>query len=81
VQSNVTAPGNLIQATQTVPLILLTPEQTSHALGISERMLWDLTNQGEIPRVKIGRLVRYRARDLEAWAARQSTGNSGGTPV
>lgn len=43
-------------------------------LGICERLLWSLTNCGDIPSVRIGRAVRYDPSDLAAYVARQKRG-------
>ena len=51
--------------------LLLTPKQAAAALEISPRKLWSLTNEGEIPHLKIGRLVRYSVADLTTWIERQ----------
>jgi excisionase family DNA binding protein len=40
-------------------------------LSISPRKLWELTNRGVIPSIRIGRSLRYRHEDLRAWAERQ----------
>ena len=61
--------------------------EAARALAISARTLWSLTAAGEIPCLKIGRLVRYDPADLVAWiASRKSTagngrGGNGGEPV
>lgn len=52
---------------QPIPLLLLTQEQAAGALNISERKFWDIVDAGEIPRVSIGRAVRFRPADLQAW--------------
>lgn len=46
---------------------LLSATQTARFLAISERMLWTLTNEKQIPHIRIGRLVRYSISDLNAW--------------
>jgi excisionase family DNA binding protein len=51
--------------------LLLTPREAAAALAVSERTLWGLTNDGAIAALRIGRCVRYRFADLEAWVARQ----------
>ena len=56
------------------PTMLLTVRQAAEALQISERKLWSMTASGEIPRVRIGRSVRYDPTDLQAWIERQKTG-------
>ena len=49
--------------------VLLTPRAAAARLGISERKLRDITvPHGDLPRVPIGRAVRYRTASLEAWA-------------
>lgn len=50
---------------------LLTPKEAAALLSISERTLWTLTNNGEIPAVRIGRSVRYDPADLAAWIEQQ----------
>jgi predicted DNA-binding transcriptional regulator AlpA len=54
---------------------LLTARQASAALGISERLLWELTNSGQIPCLRIpgrgkARSIRYATADLEHWIER-----------
>ena len=46
---------------------LMTAREAAKYLNISERTLWALSNGGELPRVQIGRAVRYDAADLEAF--------------
>jgi excisionase family DNA binding protein len=53
----------------TVRKLLLAPADAADALSISERTLWQLTKNGEILAVAIGRLTRYRVRDLQAFVA------------
>ena len=47
--------------------LLLRPLEAAAALTIGKRKLWELTNCGEIPHVRIGRMVRYHQDDLEEW--------------
>ncbi len=49
--------------------MLLTCRQAAELLSISERTLWQLTKDGKIPVVKVGRSVRYDPADLRAWIA------------
>ena len=55
-----------------VPLLVKPPE-AARLLAVSPRTLWGLTNCGEIPCVKIGRLVRYVPADLETWIENQKS--------
>lgn len=49
----------------TVPKLALTAQEAAAAMGIGTRLLWQLTNAGEIPAAKIGRRVVYPVRELE----------------
>ena len=46
---------------------LMTAREAARFLSISERTLWTLSNVGDLPRVLIGRAVRYDAADLEVF--------------
>jgi len=48
------------------PTLLLTPRQAAESFAISERKLWQMTKDGKIPRVLLGRSVRYDVADLHA---------------
>jgi excisionase family DNA binding protein len=50
---------------------LVNARQAARTLAISERKLWQLTANGEIPHVPIGRAIRYDPRDLRAWVEAQ----------
>lgn len=54
--------------------LLLTPHEAAKALSISPRKLWGMTADGEIPCVRLGRLVRYPIEDLQAWIQSQAKG-------
>lgn len=62
---------------QAIPGLLLTPRQTAKALSICERTLYSLTKRGEIPAIKIGRLVRYDPDVLKQWIGRHSKKTGG----
>lgn len=51
--------------------LLLKPVEAAKTLSISPRLLWALTDRGEIPCIRIGRAVRYDPRDLTAWIAKK----------
>jgi excisionase family DNA binding protein len=58
---------------------LVTTKQAAAILAISERTLWQLTNDGHLPAVRFGRTVRYDLDDLRAFiAARRCGGNVDG---
>ena len=57
--------------------LLLTAEQAAQTLAISQRSPWARTASGEIPHVRIGRSVRYRASSLEEYVAAKEEQGSG----
>jgi len=48
---------------------LLTPPEAAAYIGVTENTLsvWRCVGRYAIPFIKVGRLVRYRVSDLEAW--------------
>ena len=61
-----------------VQRLLLKPNEAAEMLAISPRLLWSITDSGELPCLRIGRLVRYDPTDLKVWinAQKQSEQNS-----
>lgn len=57
----------------TNPKLLWTCREAAAALSISERTLWKLTNEGDIPCVRIGRAVRYDPADISTWIEAQKS--------
>lgn len=53
---------------------LLRAREAAEMLAVSPRKLWELTNRGLVPCVRIGRAVRYDVRDLAAWIDEQKSG-------
>lgn len=62
--------------------LALRPREAAKALGISPRLLWQLTKDGRIPCVRIGglkrRTVLYPLADLQAWLSHKATTTTGG---
>jgi excisionase family DNA binding protein len=62
--------------------LALRPREAAKALGISPRLLWQLTKDGHIPCVRVGngkrRTVLYPLADLQAWLTRQAATAEGG---
>jgi len=52
---------------------LLNCQEVAEHLGISESMAYTLTKRGEIPSVRLGRSVRVRPEDLQAFISRQAS--------
>jgi len=55
----------------TVPRLALRSKDAAFALGISERQLWQKTEEGEIPVVKIGGCKVYPVDALRQYLAQQ----------
>jgi excisionase family DNA binding protein len=55
---------------------LLTRAQAAEFLGVKEQTLavWLTTGRYNLPAIKVGRLVRYRLSDLEAFLERRTVG-------
>lgn len=43
-------------------------DQAAQMLGISRRMVFEFRSKGELQYVKLGRLIRYRVSDIQAFA-------------
>lgn len=57
-------------ATPDMPL-LIDAKRASLILSISPRKLWEMTNAGQIPSLRIGRAVRYSVSALREWVDAQ----------
>ena len=62
--------------------LALRPREAAKALGISPRLLWQLTKDGHIPCVRVGsgkrKSVLYPLAELQAWLTRQAALSKGG---
>jgi excisionase family DNA binding protein len=62
--------------------LALRPRDAAKALGISPRLLWQLTKDGHIPCVRVGsgtrKTVLYPVAQLTAWLAQQAGAEKGG---
>jgi len=65
-----------------VPERLLTAPELAALLGLQVQSLarWRCTREGP-PYLKVGRAVRYRQADVDAWLARQTVSPAGGGPA
>ena len=57
---------------------LMTPEQVAKYLGLETETLnvWRCTKRYNLPYTNIGRLVRYRPEDVEAFIASRTEGSA-----
>ena len=53
-----------------MPLLLRIPEACD-VIGIGRSKLYEILKSGELPAVRLGRSVRIRLSDLQAWVDRQ----------
>lgn len=55
---------------------LLSNDEAAEYLGVTPRTLevWRCTKRQQIPYIKVGRLVKYRKTDLDAWLAAHLVG-------
>lgn len=60
----------LAHVDQTIPRLALRAKDAAKALGISERLLWDKTNSGEIPHCRIGGAKVYPVDTLREYLAK-----------
>jgi excisionase family DNA binding protein len=60
----------MVAAIQIEPL--LTPKETAARLHVSEMTVYNLARRGALPRVLIGRAVRYNPADLQAYLERST---------
>lgn len=57
----------------TVPKEVLTTREAAAYLSISLPTLFRLTRAGELPHLRIGRVLRYRKEDLDAFLEERTT--------
>ena len=54
------------------PCLAMQPREAAKALGISERLLWDHTERGAIPHIRLGKAILYPVDSLRDWLKRQA---------
>jgi len=52
--------------------LAMRPRDAAKALGISERLLWEWTNRGTVPHVRLGRAILYPVDSLREWLRQQA---------
>ena len=74
--------GERFKLADSIPPLALRPRPAAKALGVSERLLWQLTHDGHIPCVRVGsgrrKSVLYPVSTLEGWLARQAASGERG---
>lgn len=65
--------------------LALRPREAAKSLGISRRLLWQLTKDGHVPCVRVGngkrQTVLYPMVQLQAWLSQKATSTKGGNHV
>jgi len=51
---------------------LLTPQEVADYLGVKKSTIYQWTHQEYIPHVKLGKLVRFRLKDIDEWLERKT---------
>ena len=51
---------------------MLRTDEAAEFLGISKNTLYEWIIQKKIPHIKVGRLVKFKREDLEAWLERRT---------
>lgn len=75
---NIPPPPHLAKpAEPTMPALALRPREAAKALGISPRLLWQLTHDGHIRCVRAGRAVLYPTATLQAFLGQAEAAKGG----
>lgn len=56
-------------------LQLLTPDQVADLLQVTKDWLYDQAQMKKIPAIKLGRMLRFRRRDIESYLDRVASGS------
>lgn len=54
------------------PCLSMRPREAAKALGISERLLWEWTDRGIVPCVRMGKAILYPVDVLRDWLKNQT---------
>lgn len=60
--------------------IALTVAETAEALDISRTSAYELIRRGDLPHIRIGRVIRVPAEALMEWVITSTTTTKAGTP-
>ena len=61
-----------IKAEPEIPCLSMRAREAAKALGISERLLWEWTDRGVVPHVRLGKAILYPTDSLRAWLRQQA---------
>lgn len=55
-----------------MPLLAMRSREAAKALGISERLLWEWTDKGVIPHIRLGKAILYPVDSIREWLKREA---------
>ena len=61
-----------MKAEPQTPCLAMRAREAAKALGISERLLWDWTDRGVVPHIRLGKAVLYPVDALREWLQRDA---------
>jgi excisionase family DNA binding protein len=61
--------------------LLLSPDQVAEALGIGRSRTYALIAQGDLPSIRVGRLIRVPVDRLRAWIEAKDQRETDGVPT
>ena len=56
-----------LKAEPQTPCLAMRPREAAKALGISERTLWEWTDRGVVPHIRLGKAILYPVDALREW--------------
>ena len=67
--------SNQRKAEPETPCLAMRPREAAAALGISERLLWEWTDRGQVPHIRMGKAILYPVNTLRNWLDQQAQKN------
>jgi len=67
-----TQTNTTIKSEPETPCLAMRPREAAKALGISERLLWEWTDRGVVPHVRLGKAILYPVDSLRDWLRQQA---------
>lgn len=61
-----------IKSEPETPCLAMRPREAAKALGISERLLWEWTDRGVVPHIRLGKAILYPVDSLRDWLLREA---------
>jgi excisionase family DNA binding protein len=54
------------------PCLAMRAREAALALGISDRLLWEWTSRGQVPHIRMGKVILYPVDTLRTWLQQQA---------